>query len=444
MRLSLGLGLTQRANSFQYPVFGSSPAYVLDAVRGVYRLNGVARTLDQLVPVTRAGSATYVEGGVLKTAVANVTRRTQLADGSHAVLLEPAGTNHVRNNTMAGAVVGTPGTNPTNWGVSTGFASISEVVAVGSEDGIDYVRYRFSGTPSGIGLLFFETATGIAAANGEEWTSSFYLRIVDGDFTNLTSLRARFDQRSASAFLSEKVGGDVKDLVTSEFNRVILTATTDEATIANVRPCLEMDWDGSGVVDFTIDIGVPQMEKYHVATSVIKTSGAATARIADTVTGLATGLNPAAGMGVVSEAAVDIRTTGSVTPRIWQMDNGANGLDRFLEFINEGTGNRAVAVGKDGPLTLSAVVRTPSTGDMRKVAAYVAPNDLAAIAAGGTVATDTSGAMDAGMSTLWISTGAGLGATPYPTTVKQLRLYPTPDRAEWTNTALGTIANGGL
>ena len=75
--------------------------------------------------VSRADAAkiaTYFDNtGTLQTVASNGAGRTaayQYSGGSWVLggtLAEPAATNGTRNNTMAGAVAGTPGTPPTNW-----------------------------------------------------------------------------------------------------------------------------------------------------------------------------------------------------------------------------------------------------------------------------------------------------------------------------------------
>ena len=57
-----------------------------------------------------------------------------------ACTLEPPSTNSIRNNTMVGAVAGTPGTLPTNWGGSLATVNGIAINVVGSgyEAGIPY------------------------------------------------------------------------------------------------------------------------------------------------------------------------------------------------------------------------------------------------------------------------------------------------------------------
>jgi hypothetical protein len=66
-----------------------------------------------------------------------------LGNGIDAVILA---TNSIRNNTMVGAVAGTPGTFPTNWGLANGSALSYSVIGTGVDDEISYIDVRFFGT----------------------------------------------------------------------------------------------------------------------------------------------------------------------------------------------------------------------------------------------------------------------------------------------------------
>ena len=66
---------------------------------------------------TRGGgtNGTFVgSNGFIQTAASGNLPRIDFTGGSPALLVEPAATNSIRNNTMVGAVTGSPGTLPTN------------------------------------------------------------------------------------------------------------------------------------------------------------------------------------------------------------------------------------------------------------------------------------------------------------------------------------------
>ena len=132
-----------------------------------------AKRLDPRITFTRddsQGRATYVgPDRLIKTAALGAPRfdHNPTTGESLGLLVEEQRTNSIRNNTMVGAVAGTPGTLPTNWSTFiTGATGISrEVVGTGVESGINYLDLRFFGTSTGGGVFAVQadTNTGVAA-----------------------------------------------------------------------------------------------------------------------------------------------------------------------------------------------------------------------------------------------------------------------------------------
>ncbi|MFM6192892.1 MAG: hypothetical protein ACKPFF_10615, partial [Planktothrix sp.] len=78
----------------------------------------LTKSLDPRITFTRASSGTYFDSnGVMQLASANTPRfdHNPNTKESLGLLIEEQRTNSIRNNTMQGAVAGTPGTLPTNW-----------------------------------------------------------------------------------------------------------------------------------------------------------------------------------------------------------------------------------------------------------------------------------------------------------------------------------------
>src|SRR3954464_10592323 len=99
-----------------------SPCVDLDFLRRAYvGSNGnlhVTGAKTRVLTHTRAGSAWYFDQtGTLQAAATNVPRLDwdPVTLQPRGLLVEEARTNGIRNNSMTGAVVGTPGTLPTNW-----------------------------------------------------------------------------------------------------------------------------------------------------------------------------------------------------------------------------------------------------------------------------------------------------------------------------------------
>lgn len=207
------------------------------------------------------------------------------------LLVEEARTNSVRNNTMQGAVAGSPGTLPTNWRQSLQAGVSRTIVGTGTENGIDYIDVQFFGTPSASGgcFLYFSADTEISAAPSENWAFSCYFSLVGGSWANVTSGSGTglgmTPRNSGGSSIS---GGSLTPnqatsapLITQ---RVTISPYTTPVNTAYVQSYFRFAVTSGNAIDFTLRIGLPQTEKGSGATSVIKTTGAAVTRNADVAT----------------------------------------------------------------------------------------------------------------------------------------------------------------
>lgn len=250
-----------------------------------------ARSFSELISFTRASSATYFDsGGVLRTATSNVPRfdYNPITLAIRGLLVEEQRTNSIRNNTMVGAVAGTPGTAPTNWDItSSGTGITQQIVGTGTEDGITYIDVRFSGTGSGSASpqIRPETTTGIVAASGQTWTSSYYLRIVGGSTSGCSgTFQQIWQERDAAGVTLNTATVVIADPTTAALKtqRSILTRTLTDAGTARLTNRIQWTFTDGAAVDITLRIGMPQLEQGAFATSVISTTAAAATRAADT------------------------------------------------------------------------------------------------------------------------------------------------------------------
>jgi hypothetical protein len=251
----------------------------------------VTKTVGPLVTFTRASSATFIDSaGTLQTAAVDVPRfdHNPTTGESLGLLVEEQRTNSIRNNTMVGAVAGTPGTSPTNW--SLGFLSglTQTIVGTGTESGIAYIDIRIFGTTSS--ALFWgvapEGATVVAANPNSIWTSTFYVRLVGGSLTNVTGVKnvlTNFNSSGAALnqFAVALLTPTSAALATQRYSNSTTSATFADATTAFVRNFLQIEANSGVAIDITLRIGLPQLELGAFATSVIPTSTAAATRSAD-------------------------------------------------------------------------------------------------------------------------------------------------------------------
>ena len=271
-----------------------------------------AVTGAQLVTHTRASSGTFVgSNGVLQTAVTDAPRfdHNPTTGESLGLLVEEARTNSIRNNTMVGAVAGTPGTNPTNWFVyvGTGTGVTTSIVGTGTEAGVNYVDIRFNGTPSASSTwsVINEPGNVIAAATGQSWTYSSWIKISAGSSANVTNSNLFFDESQDSTYVTG--GTTAVSYLTSTWQRYSASRTlSGGATVNRVNAGLRFSVTSGQAIDITIRIGLPQLELGAFATSVIPTTSATVTRAADvaSITGSAfSGWYNATAMTIFSESS---------------------------------------------------------------------------------------------------------------------------------------------
>lgn len=246
-------------------------------------LDFTTASLDPRVTFTRSGNTATVVNSSGNVALVNADiPRFDYTFGTggacKGLLIEEARTNSCRNNNGTGAVIGTPGTLPTNW---TQFATSNlstAVVATGTEKGVAYVDLRIYGT-STTTFYILTMDNAIAAAAGQTWTTSMYASIVAGSLTNVTSIVTQTRQGGGSTGTV-----DVAMTLTSTLTRQPSSTLTTGTGATNIYPCIGIFVNAASAVDFTIRIGYPQIEQGAFATSVIPTGSGAVTRNADVAT----------------------------------------------------------------------------------------------------------------------------------------------------------------
>jgi hypothetical protein len=249
---------------------------------------------QNLITFTRVSSATFIDStGTLQTAATNVPRfdHNPTTGESLGLLVEEQRTNSIRNNTMVGAVAGTPGTLPTNWvATTTGSGVTREIVGTGTENGIAYIDIRYAGiaTANLAFTIASEPNTSVAAANGQSWTYSAYVKIVAGSFSGFNSPQIIVEEYSSGGSYLAGQTTSVSAFTTT-LTRVTATRTNTNASTAFEYAGVRYYVNSGNTVDMTLRIGLPQLEQGSFATSAIPTTTAAATRAADvaSITGAA-------------------------------------------------------------------------------------------------------------------------------------------------------------
>jgi hypothetical protein len=346
----------------------------------------VSKNFSDIITFTRASTATYFDSaGVLQSAAIDAPRldynpSTLAAQG---LLIEEARTNSIRNNTMQGAVAGTPGTLPTNW--SEGLAGLTrQVVGTGTTNGITWVELRFSGTSTGTVVnIGMEGINTVAASVGQNWTNSFWVALVGGTITNVTGVNVRLRAyNSVPSFLGQADGAAIT--LTSSLVRYETTYSSLPATTAYIEPVLRMGVTNGAAIDITLRIGLPQLEQGAFATSVIPTTTTALTRSADvaSVNTLSPWYNQTASSFY---AEVNNQVLGTDKRTFWVTD-ATNTPAYGLRMASNNT--FATAAFNSG--TFSAIAPGTVTVGIMKQAGAITTNDVAAVANGGAVGTASS------------------------------------------------------
>ena len=402
-----------------------APQYQVGAQYTVWDNGLVQKNFAQIVTFTRASTATYFNfAGTLTSAAVNEARfdydpSTLAARG---LLIEESRANSIRNNTMQGAVAGTPGTLPTNWtGTTTPSNGINrDVVGVGTENGITYIDIRFSGTTTGA-LFFslrFEPANQIVASNGQTWTSTIYARLIGGSLTNITQVNhVIVYSNAAGTGLTFGTGGITPTNAALNTQRFTRTTTASDATTAFVASYIQIEANSGVAIDITLRIGLPQLELGAFATSVIPTTTTALTRAADaaSVNTLSPWYNAVEGTLYaewVARLGVDQQAFGLV-----DVGDGVRvrkrSTDQYGLVVRDPT-NRDLALNASPAIT---------EGQIIKVAGAYAINDLALSGGGQSPATGSTYSVVTATSA-FIGGNVSAGATYVNGHIRRICYYP--------------------
>jgi hypothetical protein len=191
-------------------------------------------------------------------------------------------TNYLKNNTMQGAVVG--GAGPSFWPLSASNNGITRTVSgVGSEGGIPYVDFTFSGTATARAWFWMNTqdGTSIPAAAGQRWAGSVYSKIVAGArptacywiISGRSGTGQAVEDSALVTLANESIAKPLSDC------RIANVMTMTNANTAFVMQFLTVMIEAGESANVTVRVGLPQLERDKV-TSPIPTSGAMATRAA--------------------------------------------------------------------------------------------------------------------------------------------------------------------
>ena len=418
VRISFGLAATTSANAALavYLCNDASGVYTGDGTSGIYIWGAQLSDSASLDPYsynfTTAPTAAAYYGPRFDYDPVTLACK--------GLLIEEQRTNSIRNNTMQGAVAGTPGTLPTNWvyeGAGLGLLS-QQIVGTGVVNGINYVDLRLSGTLVAIqGLpIAFESRTAVPAASGQTWSFSTYLAIVGGSFTNVTTVVLRQSGRtSVGVNIENIVSPDLKSTITSSFQRFSSSGAFANAGTAFDQPNLNIDF-AAGAIDITLRIGLPQLELGAFATSVIPTTTAAVTRAADVAViqgaNFSNWYNQSEGTLYAEISSAKGFATANNFGRLAAIQDPLN--NNSIEMFFDGNANQAPRYrvrsgGANQVIGNSATAYTANT--FLKASLAYAENNFAGVSRGVVDLTDTSGVVP--VSPTFLSLGSEGGNINY-------------------------------
>ncbi|CAH1656826.1 conserved hypothetical protein [Hyphomicrobiales bacterium] len=373
------------------------PSRVVDFANGVFFLRHSLATASWPAIVAALGgtflratpAAFWGEGGDLQVAGADLPRFEYRFNSGTAegMLLEGARTNAIRNSIFRGitpGVIGSGGAWPTNWqngGASGLTRTISAPYPYRGMTCID-VRYHGTTTDAGGYPLIFEPTSVIAALSGQNWTMSSYLALVGGSMANVSSFRFYIPpQPSGVAAASASITPEL----TSELKRFAFTFSLVTA-ITHIQPRFAMNHAVGAAIDFTLRIGLPQLELGAFPSSPIATETGAVERGTEHLQ------RPRPGLSAMSRMFTARAAMGKAGDQVlWQADDGSEANSHRL--LRDATGVLRYVVTTAGTSQANLSLGSVADGALFRVAVRAAPNDFAGSLNGAAVATDASGAM---------------------------------------------------
>jgi hypothetical protein len=352
------------------------------------------------ITFTRASDATYFDAdGVLQTATTNTPRfdHDPATGASRGLLIEEARTNSIRNSQAGGStngVIGSGGVMPTNWSSGLTVNGLStEILGTGTEDGLSYIDLKISGTPTTTSShsIVAEPVFQIVASNGQTWTNSYYVRLVNGALTNVTLQVYLAGRTAAGATVSGQTASTsiTPTSAALKTQRYSATLTMSSASVERVSPQIIVNYTNAQAIDLTLRIAAPQLEQGAFATSYIPTTTAAATRAADLalVNSISSFYNQSEGTLFAEWSAVGLPDVPSIN-----IDNTTQS-ERILLLINANS-LPAYFVGSSNTTQASVTVGSAVTvGQIVKAAGAAKANDFIAAVGGVLSANDTNGVM---------------------------------------------------
>jgi hypothetical protein len=325
---------------------------------------------------------------------------------------------------MVGANVSTNAL-PTNW-LTTLNGLSRQIIAIGTESGIDYIDIKLSGTANNtVATIAPESSTQIVAASGQTWTNSVYIKIISQPSPPSSYSLAFREGTSGGSFVNS---GSSAITPTTTLQRLSATRTLTGATTERVQPQINFALVSGSTYDFTVRIGWPQMEQSSVATSPIPTTTGSASRNADQIVASGALVSGLIGQteGTIYAEVVAQPYNNSLFPAILQVEDGADS-QRFALFVNASGGVRLRLNSTNNNIALDATSPTSLiAGQVYKIAAAFAFDGTSALYINGVFQASGSVASGPFSSALnRVNVGSRGGAFISPSRIRAAAIYTT-------------------
>lgn len=246
--------------------------------------------VDPRIQCTRASTATcFGPDGKLRTVAANVPRidYDPVTGKCLGLLVEESRSNMVANNGTSGAVVGVLGSGgslPTGWSAPTSNGLTAEVLSIGVEDGIPYIDVRFYGTATtNYQGMIFGNVSGYAPSTA--YVGSIYTKLLSGGIpaTGAVQFKIRYNHSTGSTDINGVFNNSSFVADKLRANRLPTTGTTSSNSTGAGQLLMVFNYTTGTVIDFSLRLGLPQLEAGSGPTTPILTNSAAVTRAADAI-----------------------------------------------------------------------------------------------------------------------------------------------------------------
>jgi hypothetical protein len=351
------------------------------------------------------------------------------------LLVEEQRVNSIPNNTMVGAVAGTPGTLPTAWTYMVAPGGVTrQIVGTGSEDGIAYMDVRFSGTTTDASGCSWSPGAG-AALTGQTWAGSVYWKLVGGTTAGVTSFDVGLiENTSGGVFVTGAFYPQTAPTSTALIRQraTAIRALSGGGTVGQCSLVNRLAIPTATAIDFTLRIGLPQLELGAFATTPILTTGTSATRSADVATITGTAFSrwySATGSTVFvdSQLPAGSATASSATRTVVDITDGTSSNRLAIRSILNATLTDQITVRSDGGTAVNfSTTGSTVNASPRKIAAACQASDSAASATGSAgSATSDTGAMPLNVNQLTIGSTVSLTAVNYHSgTISRLTYWP--------------------